>query len=81
LEIVQNAYASVRLDYGDGGVLTRSVRVDTSGVYHLPTLPKPDKKLKSMSGFVYYTDNDSTANSLLLLSDLSLVRMHQSVKK
>ena len=84
LEIVQNAYASVRLDYGDGGVLTRSVRVDTSGVYHLPTLPKPDKKLKSMSGFVYYSDNDTTSLSRLLLSDITVVRIHplkQNTKK
>ena len=77
----QNAYASVRLDYADSTVYTNSVSVDTTGLYVLSAPRYSGDKLKSMSGFVYYTDNDSTANSLLLLSDLSLVRMHQSVKK
>ena len=77
----QSAYASVRLDYADNTVFTDAVRVDTAGLYNLSAPRYPDSKLKSMSGFVYYTDNDSTASSGLLLGDLSLVRIHPIVKK
>ena len=71
----QSAYASIRLDYADGGVFTNAVRVDSTGVYNLSASRNPDSKLKSMSGFVYYVDDDSAANSGLLLGDISLVKM------
>ena len=80
-ELKQNAYASVRLDYADSTVFTNSISVDTTGLYLLSAPRYSGGKLKSMSGFVYYTDNDTAANSLLLLSELSLVRIHPSVKK
>ena len=72
----QSAYASVRVDYADGDVVTNAVRVDSTGFYNLSVSRNPNSKLKSMSGFVYYTDNDTTAESLLLLGGISLVRMH-----
>ena len=71
----QSAYASIRIDYTDGGVFTNSLRIDTAGVYSLSASRNPDSKLKSMSGFIYYADDDSAANSGLLLGDISLVKM------
>lgn len=81
IPLTQSAYASVRLDYADGTVFTNAVRVDTTGYYNLSAPRYSDSKLKSMSGFVYYTDNDSTAASGLLLADISVVRIHPLVKK
>lgn len=77
----QSAYASIRLAYADSTLFTKAVNVDTSGVYLLSAPRYPDSKLKSMSGFVYYTDNDTTASSGLLLGDLSVSRIHPVVKK
>ena len=76
----QSAYASVRLDYADGKCFTNAARVDSNGCYILSTPRYPDSKLKSMSGFVYYSDDDSTAHAGLLLGDISLVRVHAPVK-
>ena len=77
----QSAYASIRLDYADKSVFTNAVLVDSTGFYTLSAPRNPDSKLKSMSGFVYYSDNDTVASSGLLLGDISVVRIHPSVKK
>ena len=77
----QSAYASIRLDYDDKSVFTNAVSVDSTGFYALSAPRNPDCKLKSMSGFVYYSDDDTTASSGLLLGDISVVRIHPSVKK
>ena len=77
----QKAYASIRLDYDDKSVYTNAVSVDSTGLYALSAPRNPDSKLKSMSGFVYYSDDDTTASSGLLLGDISVVRIHPSVKK
>lgn len=76
--ILQDAYASVRLDYDDKSLFTASVRIDTIGEYILASPRYHDGKLKSMCGFVYYTDNDTTAGSRMLLHDISLFRIHPS---
>ncbi len=79
--INQEAYASIRLDYDDGTYYTKGVRVDSVGGYNLSAPRYHDSKLKNMSGFVYYIDNDSTAGSRMLLDNISLVRIHPSKKK
>lgn len=76
----QSAYASIRLDYEDGAVFVDAASVDSTGIYHLSAPRYPDSKLKTMSGFVYYTDNDSLSCSGLLLSDISVVRIHPAKK-
>ncbi len=74
--LVQKAYSAIRLDYADGTVYTKSLTVDASREYHLSAPRYAKSKLKSMSGFVYYSDNDSTAQARLLLADISVVRIH-----
>jgi hypothetical protein len=81
LKCAQEAYASVCLSYADGTVHTKSARVDVSGEYDLPFARYNDSRPKSMSGFVYYSDNDSAARSFMLLSDISLVRIHPYTAK
>lgn len=78
--VSQSAYASIRLDYDDGTVFTDALSVDSVGSYSLSAPRYPDSRLKSMSGFVYYTDDDTTSVSEILLSELSVVRIHKPVK-
>ena len=75
----QRAYASIRLDYADSTVFTNSIYIDTTGLYRLSAPRYLPSKLKSMSGFVYYVDNDTTARSGLLLNNISVVRIHPPV--
>lgn len=77
----QRAYASIYLEYADKTLFTAAVDIDTCGLYNLKVPRNADSKLKTMSGFVYYTDNDSTARAGLLLSDISVVRIHPPVVK
>ena len=74
--LIQRAYASIRLDYADSTVYTNSVHIDTAGLYSLSAPRYPDSKLKSMSGFVYYTDNDTAVRSGMLLNNISVMRIH-----
>lgn len=76
----QSAYAAIRLDYADGKVFTDALHVDSCGMYAL-SAPRHGSKLKTMSGFVHYTDDDTTAQAGLLLSDIKLVKVHPPVKK
>lgn len=78
--ISQKAFASIRLDYDDDSYYTSNLCVDTAGVYNLSAPRNLESKLKSMNGFVYYTDNDTTAASRMLLHDISLVRVHPPKK-
>lgn len=77
----QNAYASIRLDYAGGEAFTNAVRIDSAGSYNLSAVCTPDSRLKSMSGFIYYADDDSLVNSGLLLSDITLVRIRPQKPK
>lgn len=74
--VSQEAYASIRLDYDDSTSCTAGVRVDTVGRYLLSAPRNYDSRLKSMCGFVYYTDNDTAAVSRMLLHDISVYRIH-----
>ena len=76
----QRGYASVRLEFADNAVFTKAAHIDSCGFYNLAVPRYPDSRLKSMSGFVYYTDNDSTACAGLLLSDISVLRIHPVVE-
>lgn len=78
--VKQRAYASIRLEYADGMLFTKSAYIDSCGYYNLSAPRNPDSRLKSMSGFVYYADDDSTARAGLLLSDISVLRMHPVVE-
>lgn len=72
----QKAYSSLRLEYSDSTVFTNAVVVGTSGKYSLSSPRYMPSRLKSISGFVYYSDNDTTSASCMLLGDLSVVRIH-----
>lgn len=73
--VEQGAYASLLLGYDDGTISTNAVRITVSGNYSL-AVERRDSRLKSANGYIYYSDNDTTAQAQLLLTDISLRRMH-----
>lgn len=74
--IEQQAYASVMLEYDNGTFQNNSALLTSSGSCSLALPRNFGARPKYMCGFVYYTDNDSTANGKLLLNAISLKRIH-----
>ena len=52
------------------------MEIDASGDGALQFTRDYDKVIKGVNGFIYYSDADSTAASGVLLSGLSLRRIH-----
>lgn len=78
--IRQEAYAAINLDYDDDSYYAAGVSVKESGFFMLPVARSFSTRLKSMSGYVYYFDNDTAYSSRMVLSDLSLKRLHPAKK-
>lgn len=74
--VKQEAYASVILEYNDKSVRVNGVGVDEPGHYDIAVPRNYGSRLKSMSGYVYYFDNDTSDVSRMVLSDLSVKRIH-----
>ena len=75
-DVKQEAYASIALDYNDGSYAVSGFSIDESGHYALATARKLGTRIRSVSGYVYYFDNDTSATSMMLLDGLSLKRLH-----
>lgn len=82
-DIKQEIYAAILLEYGDDSYFTSNLNIEESGIYSIPVPRNFNSYPKSMSGYVYYFDNDTSYNSRVILDGLSLKRMHpaKSVKK
>lgn len=78
--IKQEAYAAVIVDYIDGTSENSSVSITNSGAVALSLNRNYQSRLKAMSGFVYYFDNDTTASSRLVLTGISVTRIHPEKK-
>lgn len=74
-DVRQNVYAALTLEYGDGKYYVTGESVCETGAFVLAVPRNNDSRLKSMSGYVYYFDNDSLSGSHVLLSDISLKRL------
>ena len=75
-EPAANLYATVMLTYTDNATQSAAVSVSAAGE-HIMSLPRDyDRTIKSVDAFIYYTDNDKEALSGVLLSGISLVRIH-----
>ena len=72
----QEAIASIRIDYDNGTYYHKNLRITESGEYVLAAPRDFNRNLKSMSGFVYYVDDDESTKSKLLLSEISVTRIH-----
>lgn len=72
----QRLRADVVLDYADGSYADAGLDITGNGKYVLSVERNLSSKLKSMSGFVYYADDDSTLGSRAVISALSVKRIH-----
>lgn len=72
----QRAYAGVLVRYADGTSDNRGLDISRSGSHVLALPRNTQTRLESMDGFVYYSDNDSLSKAKLMLSDISLKKIH-----
>ena len=75
-DVKQEAYASITLDYNDGSYDVSGFSINESGHYELTAARNFKTRLRSVSGYIYYFDNDTSATSIMLLDCLSLKRLH-----
>lgn len=73
--IKQKAHAGIFVKYVDGTAGNYGLDVGAGGINSLAVKRNSDAKLESMSGFVYYTDNDSLSKAKMLLSDISVKKI------
>lgn len=74
--VKQQLYAALTLEYADDSYSMAGASVLESGACAVTSPRNKSSKLKSMSGYVYYFDNDSLSASYALISDISLKRFH-----
>lgn len=81
LSVKQEAFASIFLEYADRSTHSNSIVIDDAGYYSV-AVPRNDRsRLKSMSGYVLYIDSDTTYRSGVVLSDISVRRLHSAHSK
>lgn len=77
---VQNIYAAVLVAYNDKTTESVAMNINSSGVYSLQLPRNYERKIKRVSGFVFYDDdNNAPAKSGVALSGLSLLRIHPPI--
>lgn len=74
--VAQSAYAAMVLEYADSTFTSTSQRIEASGHYTLSVERNFDSTISAIFGYIYYTDNDSLAESKMLAGEISLVRIH-----
>lgn len=77
--ILQNLYAAVLVLYNDTTPNSIALNVQKSGSHTLQIPRNFNNKMKELRGFIYYNDNDDSIKSGVVLSDLSLLRIHPPV--
>ena len=80
-DVKQLAHAGILLEYADGTSVGRGLDISNTGEYSITMGRNHSQRLKSMSGFVYYTDNDTMAKTKLVLNNVSVKRFHKVTKK
>ena len=75
-DVRQSAYASIRIDYDNDTYYHKGLDIAESGEYVLAAPRDFDRNIKSMSGFVYYVDDDKDVKAKMLLSEISVTRIH-----
>lgn len=75
-DVRQEAHAAVTLNYNDGSYVVSGLSIDESGYYEITAARNFKSRISSVSGYIHYFDNDTSAVSIVLLDDLSLKRLH-----
>lgn len=76
--IRQKAYAAVILEYADSTFATSGLAIADAGHYAIGLERNRENDIKNVRGYIYYTDNDSLAESRLLLGNISVMRIRAS---
>ena len=81
-EVAQKAHAGLYVVYDDGTTDNAGMDVE-QGDCSLSVKRNKECRMKSVSGFVYYTDDDSLAKAKMMLSDISVkkIRVNEHVGK
>ena len=74
--VKQEAYAAITLEYVDESYCVKGVGIKESGYYTVAFPRNYGSRLKTMSGYLYYFDNDSACASRGLFDGLSVKRIH-----
>lgn len=75
-DVKQEAYAAITLGYNDGSYDVLGLSIDEAGYYELAEARNYRSRISSVSGYIYYFDNDTSGMSVMLLDRLSLRRLH-----
>ena len=78
---LQNLYAALVVSYKDTLPQSIGLNIEKSGSYTLPVQRNFDCKMNELRGFIYYNDNDDSLKSGVILSELSLLRIHPMVEE
>lgn len=73
--ISQKAHTAVFVKYANGLSDSEGFDITSSGSYNVAVTRNKESNINSMSGFVYYSDNDSLAKAKMLLGNISLKRI------
>ena len=76
MDVERQTHAAISYEYNDKTTGYQSVLVDAPGHYELFVPRNFKSRLKSMNGYLFYSDNDSTCTSKAVVSDISLRRIH-----
>ena len=72
-------HAAILVTYKDGTISSVATDINSSGRYALEVNRDYDKVMKKVEGFVYYTDENESWSSGVVLDGLSLLRIHPEV--
>ena len=78
--VKHEAYAAINLTYDNSSQNAAWVTIRESGHYALTVPRNEDSRLKSMSGYLFYLNNDTTNKARMILSDIS-VKRYRAKKK
>ena len=80
-EVKQEVYTAINLEYSDESYYAADLSAKESGYFTVSAPRNKSGRLKSMSGFIFYFDNDTANASKAVLSGLSVKRLHPSKSK
>ena len=75
-DIKQEVYAAINLEYNNTKSASKGVKVSESGHYDIAVPRNNSSRLKSMSGYIFYNDSDTAASSKVIISGISVKRLH-----
>lgn len=75
-ELKQFAHTAMMVEYEDGLYNSVGCMINTSGRHTLSVPRNYDSMIKSIRGYVYYTDNSSSARARMIIDKFAVTRLH-----